>query len=153
MSEKDHPRGVIGRAIIDGLPVIYRFINQAPTDAKRKALPWLTVISWRYDGSANNGMPPKLVNEQMVALESALESRVVSNDFCEHAVSRTGSNLKELIYYVHDRDEFMKKLNEALTEHDSYPIEIEFFEDPEWEEFETTRADFKKRTGSEEMGT
>lgn len=145
MPENDKLKGVIGRATIGGLPVVYKFVNEAPTDAKRKALPWLTVISWKYDGADNNGMPPKPVNERMIALEDALEAVVVKSDFCEHAISRTGSNLKELIYYIHDRDKFMEMLNEALAKHDAYPIQIEFFNDPEWKEFETTRADFNKK--------
>jgi hypothetical protein len=152
MPEKDLPKGVIGRAIIGGLPVIYKFVNEAPTDAKRKALPWVTVISWKYDGEDNNGMPPKHVNERMGALEEALQAGVVKSDFCEHAISRTGSNLKELIYYIHDRDKFMEKLNEALAKHDAYPIQIEFFNDPDWKEFETTRADFNKKKGEDGGG-
>ena len=63
MPDTDEPKGIIGRAYIDGLPVIYKFVDKAPTDAKRKTLPWLTVISWKYDGSENNGMPPKVVND------------------------------------------------------------------------------------------
>ena len=59
----------------------------------------------------------------MIALEDALESEVEGANVCEHAISRTGNNLKELIYYSRDRDQFIKALNAALAEHDRYPIE------------------------------
>lgn len=144
MPDTEEQRGIIGRASIDGLPVIYKFVDEAPTEAKRKTLPWLTVISWKYDGSDNNGMPPKAVNDRMVALEDALESKVEKTDVCEHAISRTGNNLKELIYYIRDRDQFMKALNGALVKHERYPIEIRFYEDREWKEFNELRADFNK---------
>lgn len=149
MPEQEEQKGVIGRAYIDGLPVIYKFVDEEPADAKRKALPWLTVISWKYDGSDNNGMPPKELNERMITLEDALESKVEKTDVCEHAISATGNNLKELIYYIRDRDQFIKALNAAFAGHDRYPIEINFYEDPEWKEFSQLRADFKKRGGEQ----
>ena len=73
-AEKE-PKGVIGRSHKDGLPVIWKFISEAPTSQKRAALPWLTVISWKYDGSTNNGMPPKAGNDRMIALEQTIERR------------------------------------------------------------------------------
>jgi len=142
-AEKE-PKGVIGRSYKDGLPVIWKFVNEAPTSQKRAALPWLTVISWKYDGSTNNGMPPKAVNDRMIALEQTIEQEVERKDFCEHAISKTGSNLKELIYYIHDREAFMQRLNAALKSHERYPIEITFYEDRDWKEHENARSLFRK---------
>jgi hypothetical protein len=144
MTDSEEPKGVIGRTIENELPVIYKFVNESPSNEKREALPWLMIISWKYDGASNNGMPLRDVNDRMIALEEAIEGEVVATDFCEHAVSRTGNNLKELIYYINDRDTFSEKLNDALRDHDRHPIEITFFEDKEWKEFENTRADFNK---------
>src|SRR5690242_20399122 len=100
-SDEEEPKGVIGETYSDGFPIIWKFVNQPPTDQRKQALPWLTVISWKYDGAKNNGMPPKLINDRMLLLEHALEY-VERVDFCEHAISKTGNNLKELIYYIHD---------------------------------------------------
>jgi len=143
-TEEDQAKGVIGKSYKDGLPVIWRFVNEAPTPHKRAALPWLTVISWKYDGSTNNGMPLKLLNEKMIALEDAIAQKVERKDFCEHAISKTGANLKELIYYIHDRDAFMQKLNAALKTRERYPIEITFYEDRDWKEHERARSSFSK---------
>jgi hypothetical protein len=142
-SEKE-PKGVIGRSYKDGLPVIWKFVNEAPTSQKRAALPWLTVISWKYDGSTNNGMPPKAVNDRMIALEQTIEQEVERKDFCAHAISKTGSNLKELIYYIHDREAFMQRFNAALKSRERYPIEITFYEDRDWKEHESARSLFNK---------
>ncbi len=137
-------KGVIGKSYEDDLPVIWRFVNEAPTPQKREALPWLTVISWKYDGSGNNGMPPTALNERMIALEDAIEHGVEHKGFCEHAISKTGANLKELVYYIHDRETFLSKLNVALKSHERYPIEITFYEDRDWKEHENTRSLFSK---------
>lgn len=144
MSEQEEPKGIIGEIYIDDLPVIYSFVDEEPAEAKRKALPWLAVVSWSYDGSKNNGMPPKKVNERMIALEDALEAGVEEVDECEHTISRTGGNLKELIYYIRDREKFIKALNAALAKHDRYPIDIKFYHDPEWKELNELRAEFKQ---------
>ncbi len=143
-TDLDDPKGVIGRSYKDGLPVIWKFVNEAPSVDTRKALKWLTVISWEYDGSENNGMPEKALNERMVQLEDAIEDGVVATGFCEHAISKTGCNLKELIYYIHDRDAFLESLNVALRAHERYPIEITFYEDPDWKEHRNARDLFDK---------
>ena len=68
----------------------------------------------------------------MRELESALAEQVLGVGAGRHAYSRTGPGLKELVYYIADRDEFMEKLNAALADHPPYPIEIEFHADSEW---------------------
>ena len=141
---KERPGVAIGRAVINHLPVVYKFVNKAPTDAERKALPLLAVIYWEYDGGDNNGMPPKAINDRMIALEDALESQVEKAEVCKFAYSRTGDNLKEIIYYIRDQDQFMKALNDALAELDRSPFEVKFYMDPEWGDFNGVRARFGK---------
>lgn len=138
----NEPKGIIGESYKDGLSVIWKFVNKEPSVETRQVLPWLTVISWQYDGSENNGMPVKALNERMVRLEKAIKDGVEASGFCEHAISKTGSNLKELIYYIHDRNSFMERLNVALRHHERYPIEITFEEDPEWTEHSNARSLF-----------
>ena len=40
----------------------------------REVLPWLTVISWPYDGTLTNGMPDQATNQQMRALDAVLSA-------------------------------------------------------------------------------
>ena len=135
-------RGVIGHVEQDGLPVLYRYIDEAPSDEKRAQLPWLTVIAWAYDGSSRNGMPPVDVNARMVDLEERIETGVEALGFCEHTVSKTGNGLKELVYYIHDRETFSERLNAALDGQPRYPIDIAFYHDPEWQDLALTRSIF-----------
>ena len=134
-SVKSEPRGIIGRTFEDNFPVIFKLVDELPDETTVGALPSLTVISWKYDGSSNNGMPTQDAHKPMKDLELAIESEIVREDFCRHAFSRTGNGLKELVYYVADRDAFMSKLNAALCNHPRYPIEIDFYDDPQWDSF------------------
>ena len=140
----DKPKGVIGRYYENELPVILKFINELPDKKTMEKLPFLTVVSWKYDGIKNNGMPPKGINKKMIVLENAIEKSMDISDFFTHAYSRTGNNLKELVYYTTKQDDFINMLNKTLEKHDVYPIEIEFYEDIEWIDFKRVLNDFKK---------
>jgi len=80
----DEP-GIIGETYEDGFPVVLKLV----------------------DG------PSELVNSQMLALENALDQSLESPGLCRHAYSRTGNGLKELAYYIHERDQFMEAFNTA----------------------------------------
>lgn len=136
--------GIIGRAYEDGMPVIYKFVNELPEDKIRSSLTWLTVISWEYDGSPNNGMPLHNDNQAMIALEDAIEELIGNGHLLRHAYSRTGNNLKELCYYINDQDQFLEALNKSLSNHPRYPIEINFYQDDEWDDFRRLLNDFTK---------
>ena len=142
----EEPKGIIGRSQEDGKPVIWRFVNEAPSDERRERLPWLAIIAWTYDGGERNGMPLHDENQRMISLETTLRENVESPDLCTHAYSRTGNNRKELVYYISDRDEFMQSLNAALRSHPRYPIAIDFYEDPEWKDFAALRDRFANAT-------
>jgi hypothetical protein len=144
-TQAEEPTGIIGKIMEDGRPLIYSFDNNLPPDEVRQKLPWLTVISWRYDGAKNKGMPPKTENQRMINLEDAIENNLVGDDsILLRAYSRTGNNLKELVYYIKDRDKFLELFNQALSDHPRYPIEIKFYEDREWTEFRNLLKDFSK---------
>lgn len=134
--------GIIGETKEDGLPVVFKFVDELPSLEIREYFRWLTVISWKYDGTDRNGMPPDVFNKQMIALEDAINSLEKAGS-CRHAYSRTGNSLKELVYYISDRDQFIDAFNKALSDHPRYPIEINFYEDQAWQDFQTIREPFK----------
>ena len=141
-NSKAEPQGVIGRVRENGLPVIYKFVNQMPEPASRAPLPWLTVIAWTYDGDDNNGMPGDADNQAMVQLEDVIEEQLDDGRRLRHAYSRTGNNLKELVYYSADRDGFIDAFNGALDGYPRFPIEINFYEDPDWKDLRRLLEDF-----------
>jgi hypothetical protein len=139
------PKGIIGRYCENDLPVIMKFVNELPNEKTIRRLPFLSVVSWKYDGNENNGMPPKKINERMIVLEETLENSMNKTDIFTHVYSRTGNNLKELVYYTTKQDDFMEMLNEALQKHNGYPIKIDFYEDKEWADFKRMLNDFKNK--------
>jgi hypothetical protein len=137
-------KGVIGKYYENELPVIMKFVNELPENKIMSKLPFLTVISWKYDGSENNGMPLEEINQRMIILEDAIENSMLSSKIFTHVYSRTGNNLKEFTYYTKSQDDFMKMLNKTLKKHAEYPIGINFYEDKEWTDFKKVISDFKK---------
>ena len=133
----------VGKAKIQGKPVVYKFTNELPNASVRYKMPWLTVVSWKYDGSENNGMPVKTTNEAMIKLEDNLETIDGKEKLYIDAYSATGNNLKEFIFYIADREKFMANFNKALKGQPTYPIEINFYEDKEWSELAKLQHDFK----------
>ena len=101
------------------------------------------VIRWPYE--TGDQMPPEPVNAAQLAFEEALDP-MSSSATSELVHVSTGMGEKEWIYYARDRDEFMSLLNELLAEHPAYPLEIEFYEDPEWQVWADMVASIRKRT-------
>ena len=128
--------GIIGEIEEEGFPVIFKFVDEVPSPEIKSAFSWLAVISWKYNGENRNGMPPEEINQRMIALEHAIEESLEDNGLSRHAYSRTGNGLKELVYYISDREDFMAAFNDALQSHPRYPIEINLYEDPEWKDFQ-----------------
>ncbi|PCJ40053.1 MAG: DUF695 domain-containing protein [Moraxellaceae bacterium] len=59
-----------------------------------------------------------------------------------HVYSRTGNSLIELVYHIHDQEQFLEAFNKALSSHPKYPIEINFHQDEKWEDFQRLLNDF-----------
>jgi len=142
--KEDEPKGVIAEYYEGDKAVILKFINEFPSEEIISKLNWFTVVSWKYDGSSRNGMPEKQTNLKMIALEQALDSAFDSNEICRPAYNRTGNHLKEFNYYISDRDEFMEHFNSALIGHEKYPIQINFYNDPEWSELRKLIKEIKE---------
>ena len=133
---------VVGQAKINNKPVVYKFMEKLPSSEIRKSYPWLTVISWKYDGSTNNGMPNQADNEQLIALEDGLELLGGVRNVPLMAYTATGNNLKQFVFYIPDRDLFLESLNDALAKHPRYPIDINFYKDESWEDLSKLISDF-----------
>ena len=141
----EEEKGVIGKVHENGLPVIYKFVNEMPSTFIRDQLQWLTVISWKYDGVSNNGMPQADENQKMINLEDLIEENIENDQVLRHAYSRTGNNLKELVYYIHDQDQFLEVFNKVMSRQPRYPIEIVFYEDEIWGDFQKVLNDFSEK--------
>lgn len=95
----------------------------------------MVVISWAYDGSQKDGMPDSGVNESMMALDAVL-GEIERPMFCFEAYRRVGNGLREFVFYVVNCDSFMGELNRKLESHARYPIDIKFYDDENWSDFQ-----------------
>lgn len=140
ISNKDVCGLIVRTTNSDGLPIIWTFVPELPADASRSALPWLTVIRWEYNGSENNGMPNTDDNQLMLMLEAALV-KIERPDFCVEAYRRIGAALREFVYYIRCREQFLDEFNAHVADNPRYPIEIKFYKDENWSELQELIAD------------
>ncbi len=101
----------------------------------------MVVISWEYDGSQKNGMPDTDENATMIELDTAL-GEIEKPMFCFEAYRRIGHGLRKFVFYVSSCEAFMEALNRKLEAHPRYPIEIKFYDDENWSDFQELIDDF-----------
>lgn len=143
-TESEEKTVLIGTFYENDLPVIMKLTSELPEQKVISRLPFLTIISWNYDGGENNGMPPSEVNKRMMILEDAIEDSMNSTSLFTHVYSRTGNNLKEFAYYSTSQKDFMEILNQTLEKHETYPIEIKFYPDKEWTDLKKVMSELKE---------
>ncbi|MEO6278773.1 DUF695 domain-containing protein [Roseateles sp.] len=137
----EHARGIIGKTIADGLPIIWNFVNELPVEEVVNARPWLVSIRWTYDAVIQNSFPDEETQSAIYRLDSGLEP-LEESGVGYRAYARTGKGLREWVFYAADRDQFIGALNDALADHEAYPIEIKFYNDPGWSDFRQLLVDF-----------
>ena len=100
----EQEKGAIGRVHENGLPVIYKFVNEIPSASMRNqlqlALPLFLGSTMEYQTMACLKTDE---NQRMISLENIIEKHIENDKVLCHVYSRTGNNLKELVYYIHDQ--------------------------------------------------
>lgn len=122
----------IGSADQDEQPIIIRVRSQMPDAAQRQTHAQLIVVGWPYDG-AEAGMPGTTDSAAMQAFEDAVEAGLEGTGIGVQVASLTGGGQKEWRYYAADAEAFVVALNTSLDGHPTYPLEIEMFDDSEWQ--------------------
>ena len=135
MPTLNESRGRIVETHKDGFSILWTYVPEMPAEEQRHSLPWLAVLAWPYDGSTRNGMPPVEVNESMLRLEDVL-SKIERHDFCVEAYRRVGDGLREFVFYIANREQFLAELNDPIASHERYPIDIKFYMDESWSELQ-----------------
>lgn len=133
--------GRIVQTLKEGLPILWSYVPEMPALSEQRSMPWLTVIRWPYDGTANNGMPLPNDNQQMLALDGAL-GKLEKPGFCIEAYRHIGAGLREFVFYIADRDKFLEAFNHQVANHPRYPIEIKFYLDENWSDLQKLINDF-----------
>jgi hypothetical protein len=142
MTDNLERTGVIAETLKDNLRILWTYVPGMPPEDVRLAAPWLTVVRWLYDGAANEGMPTADDNQHMLQLESILRD-MEDQEVCIEAYRRIGAGLREFVFYIADRDEFLQVFNSQVATHPQYPIEIKFYKDETWSELKDLIDDLK----------
>jgi uncharacterized protein DUF695 len=122
----------VGTADQDGQPIIIRVRSRMPDVADRQRLAQLVVVGWPYDGT-ETGLPTSDDTAAMQDFENAVEAGLERGGAGTQVASITGAGHKEWRYYAADADAFVAALNASLDGHPTYPLEIEMFDDSEWQ--------------------
>jgi hypothetical protein len=109
------------------------------------AMPWLTVFRWEYNGSDSEGMPTTEENQHMLMLDVAL-GKIERHEFCVEGYRRIGAGLREFVFYIADREEFLEEFNRCVAHDRRYPIKVTFYKDEEWTELRDLIDDFRDTT-------
>lgn len=115
----------------DGKSILYLSLKSIPQGVEPAALPNLVSIVWRYNIVDGTGFPA----DDVVRAQGEFEDAIDHLD--ENAISRlmlvvTGNGRREWHWYVRDVDDWMDRLNRALADRPSYPIEITHSTEPDW---------------------
>jgi hypothetical protein len=124
--------------------IIFRYAEAFEAGFERRLKPVRIIIAWRYE--SETGQPVAEDHQRMIHMEDSLESAHDQSSLAILALVSTGENLRESIYYAKSEDEFMARLNFALTDLPRFPIEIQIAHDPNWETYERFRSSMKKET-------
>ena len=139
LGTRSAPQWCVAHLEEDGKPVILRSRSVMPVAPDPKDYPWLAVITWTYDGK-DSGMPSTEENERMCELEDMLEAKIERKRICIQTASRTGNGRREWNYYARSEETFMTALNGALGHLPPFPIEIAFYDEPDWQSFQDILA-------------
>ena len=88
-------------------------------------------ITWKYEGN----MPDDQLAEQMETMQENLRKNVETDKLAILAAIYTEPGERNWIYYTRTVPIFCQRMNEALSQYPSYPIQISATHDPQWEEY------------------
>lgn len=119
----------------NGNPSTFRIRKNAPPFAPMVAYPHLLVTSWPFERGNEDGLPSSDVGAHMGEYEDTLESALESADQGFLAAVVTGNGIREWLWYVHDWQEVMKLVNEALCGNPAFRVQVKLQSDPRWDRY------------------
>lgn len=115
----------------NGNEVVYRIRGELPSPNVVAGYPLLATVEWPY-GARANGMPEPNVAREQYEFEDAIESEVESSGVCIQAFTRTGNGRRQWTYYVSDKHDFVRKLEEIRSRSPDLQLSVNFDADPTW---------------------
>jgi hypothetical protein len=122
-------------ALENGLPCFIRIRQDLPDEDEFKKLSTLIVITWNFESADGTGMPPEAALTEMEDFEDLLDEKLIETGVARLMTVFTGDGVREWQFYTDDKDFFMQKFNDALAGRPVLPLEIEAFEDENWDAY------------------
>jgi Family of unknown function (DUF695) len=122
-----------------GRAIIFRFVKEFGKKFERHRQPVRAILAWKYE--TETGMPSYVERQRMDLMEDALAETLEKSGFATLALVSTGEGLREWTYYAGSESEFFALLNQGLSAHAAYPINIHISEDPQWSMYNEFRQD------------
>lgn len=116
----------------NGKPYILRFLEFYPTDEEQEKLQFLIEITWNYRESNSDGLPDQETYDLMNYFEDTLDEEIISDASSILVLSLIGDEIKIWQIYSTNPDLFIDKLNEVMDGRELLPIQIEVFQDRDW---------------------
>lgn len=118
-----------------GLPIYTRFRENLPAESEIKKFKLLIVVSWHYQSDDETGLPNEEILDQMDDFENVMDDALVEKGTARLMTVFTGKGVREWQFYTDDSQNFMRKFNEALKGKPALPLEVEAFEDENWDAY------------------
>lgn len=126
----------IGWAIAEGHTGDYPFqlrFRQFESDFPYSNFSQRLNIFWSMQNPDKRGYASESELEHLHSFEDRLVAAVETDHFSVLAMTVTGSNEREFVFYTSDPTEFIKRLSLMPQEEVRYPIEIHRSDDDKWE--------------------
>lgn len=124
---------IIASGMKGNLPAILRMREDVGQEVQEN-FPGFMLIKWEYDGGAS-GMPDPQTQLVMGDFEDQIIEGLESRDLCQHVITYTHNNKVEFFVYVSKPEQFAEELNKALEDLPLLPIQINYYDDAEWEAY------------------
>ena len=113
-------------------------INTNLLEWDRKAShPWLAVMTLKYDGSKNNGMPNNADYELLGSIEDEIMLSLKDKDGNLNIGRQTANNERDIYFACKDFRKVSKTFNETQNKYsDRFEIEYDIYKDKYWQTFE-----------------
>lgn len=99
--------------------------------------PWLAVMTLKYDGSKNNGMPNNTDYELLGNIEDEIMASLKDKDGNLNIGRQTSNNEREIYFACKDFRKASKIFYETLTKYNhKFEIEFDIYKDKYWQTFE-----------------
>lgn len=127
--------------------VVVRLRTEWPTDKEIASYTTAVTIAWHYVVQEGKVKPSDEVNQQMIDFETAIDELLMDNGISYLMAVATGLGLKEWVYYAKGSSVFMARFNALLSEQPTYPLKIEFIDDPTWKCWAMYRHAYERSGG------